>query len=314
MSIFTAIDLSRLPAPSVVEPLDYEAILAARKAALVAIAPDLAPVLALESEPLVKFLEAESYRELILRQRINDAARAVMLAYARGSDLDQIAANVGVARLPGEDDTRFRARVQQSFFLWAAAGPAGAYKQHALGVSTDIRDVCVWSMVPGRVDVSVLARIEHKTEDVPADDAVIGAALFGRHPDSNKAYVMAPSSNAIMDAVRARLNAEDVRPLTDYVVVSAPEVKTCTIDAVIDVLPGPDPAVILTRRRAALDAHLESLRVIGMDVTRAGIIAALVEPGVKNVRLNAPAADITLIEGQIAACTSISISTEVVHG
>jgi phage-related baseplate assembly protein len=35
----TAIDLSQLPAPEVLEALDYEAILAERKAALVALYP-----------------------------------------------------------------------------------------------------------------------------------------------------------------------------------------------------------------------------------------------------------------------------------
>ena len=38
------IDLSRLPAPDVVEPLDYESILAERKAALIALYPEAEPV------------------------------------------------------------------------------------------------------------------------------------------------------------------------------------------------------------------------------------------------------------------------------
>ncbi len=34
--------------------------------------------------------EENAYREVIWRQRVNEAARAVMLAYATGADLDQI--------------------------------------------------------------------------------------------------------------------------------------------------------------------------------------------------------------------------------
>src|SRR5690554_5690605 len=100
----TAIDLSQLPAPEVLEELNYEQILAARKAALVALYPSeeretIERLLDIESEPLAKLLQENAYRELLLRARINDAARAVMLAHAQGTDLDQIGANYGVERL-----------------------------------------------------------------------------------------------------------------------------------------------------------------------------------------------------------------------
>ena len=55
--------------------------------------------MALESEPIVKLLEENAYRELIFRQRINEAAKAVMVAYAIDGDLDQLGANNGVSRL-----------------------------------------------------------------------------------------------------------------------------------------------------------------------------------------------------------------------
>ncbi|EOV7032892.1 baseplate assembly protein, partial [Yersinia enterocolitica] len=84
------IDLSLLPPPFVVEELDYEILLAERKATLISLYPEeqrtaVARTLSLESEPLVKLLQENAYREVILRQRVNDAARAVMVAYAVGS-------------------------------------------------------------------------------------------------------------------------------------------------------------------------------------------------------------------------------------
>lgn len=83
------IDLNQLPAPDVVEELDFETILAERKATLISLYPEdqqeaVARTLTLESEPLVKLLEENAYRELIWRQRVNEAARAVMLACAAG--------------------------------------------------------------------------------------------------------------------------------------------------------------------------------------------------------------------------------------
>lgn len=100
----TPIDLTQLPAPSVVEVLDFETILATRKAHLVSLLPEaqraaVTALLELESEPATKLLEENAYQETILRNRVNDAGKAVMLAFALDGDLDQLGANVNMARL-----------------------------------------------------------------------------------------------------------------------------------------------------------------------------------------------------------------------
>lgn len=91
---FVAIDLSQLPPPHAVEQLDYEQILAERKAYAISLWPEdqqaeISARLALESEPLTKLLEENAYREMLWRQRVNEAALANMLASAQGADLDQ---------------------------------------------------------------------------------------------------------------------------------------------------------------------------------------------------------------------------------
>ena len=98
------IDLSQLPAPQIVDVQDFEGLLAERKAAFVALYPEdeqdaVRRTLALESEPITKLLQESTYRELLLRQRVNEAAQAVMVAYAIGSDLEQLAANNNVNRM-----------------------------------------------------------------------------------------------------------------------------------------------------------------------------------------------------------------------
>lgn len=106
------IDLSQLPAPQIVDVPDFETLLAERKAEFVALHPKdeqeaVIRTLELESEPVTKLLQENAYRELLLRQRINEAAQAVMVAYAMGGDLDQLAANYNVKRLtviPADDD------------------------------------------------------------------------------------------------------------------------------------------------------------------------------------------------------------------
>ncbi len=65
------IDLSQLPAPAVVETLDYEAILSERQACFVSLYPAdqqdaVRATLTLESEPITKLMQENAYRELVL--------------------------------------------------------------------------------------------------------------------------------------------------------------------------------------------------------------------------------------------------------
>ncbi|TLX52859.1 baseplate assembly protein, partial [Stutzerimonas nosocomialis] len=78
---FTPIDLAQLPDPQVVEPIDYEEILADRKAYAISLWPaeqqaEVAATLALESEPLTKLIQENAYRETLWRQRVNEGALA----------------------------------------------------------------------------------------------------------------------------------------------------------------------------------------------------------------------------------------------
>lgn len=97
------VDLSKIPQPDFIEPLNFEVIFNARKAAFLNLIEDEAQKavwqtrLALESEPVVMLLQENAYRELLLRQRINNGA--LSLAHAAGADLDAVAANYNVARL-----------------------------------------------------------------------------------------------------------------------------------------------------------------------------------------------------------------------
>ena len=169
MSTFTAVDLSRLPAPAVVELLSYEQILAAMLADLRDRDPQFTALT--ESDPAFKLLQVCAYREMLVRQRCNEAARAVMLAYAIGTDLDHLGALLGVTRLqldPGdpinsipptmESDTEFRRRIQLAPEGFSVAGPEGAYIFHALSADPDVLDASATSPTPGEVVVTVLSR------------------------------------------------------------------------------------------------------------------------------------------------------------
>lgn len=295
----TAIDLSLLPAPDVIEPLDFESILAARKARLISLYPadeqaDIAARLALESDPLNKSLQENAYREIVLRQRINDAARAVMLAYATGPDLDHLGARDDVERLvidPGdssavpprapvhEDDMSFRRRIQLSPEGYTTAGSQMGYVYHGLGADPDVADVSAVSPAPGVVTVYVLSR----TGDGSASEALIAA-------------------------VAAALNAETVRPMTDQVAVQSASIVPYAIVAELVLYPGPDAAVVRAAALAAAEAYAAAQHAMRRDVTLSGLYAALHQPGVQRVDLTSPSANLVIGTGEASYCTGITLT------
>lgn len=288
MSRFTRIDLSELPAPDVIEPLDFETMLAAMKAALLTryAAVDL------ESEPLVALLEVATYYRLLDRARVNDAAKAVLLAKATGSDLDNIGAFYGAHRLlvtPGdpeahpptfdvyETDAAYRGRLQLAIEAQSTAGPRGAYLYWALAADGQVLDASVSSPSPGTVRVVVLAQ-----DGVPP--------------------------TPLLDKVFAALNAEDVRPLCDTVTVVAATVTSYEVEAELTYYAGPDKALVAAAATAAVQAYAASHFRLGHDITRSGLFAALHQVGVQNVSLTKPATDVVIADGSAPRLTTITLT------
>ncbi|WP_323640866.1 baseplate assembly protein [Pectobacterium polonicum] len=288
------IDLSQLPAPAVVEELDYEAIYTERKAVLLSLYPEdqraaVARTLTLESEPLVKLLQENAYRELLWRQRVNEAARAVMVAFAQGDDLDQLGANFSVARLvitPADDstlpptpalmesDSDFRLRIQQSFEGLSVAGSVGAYQYHGRSADGRVADVSVISPSPASVTVSVLSR-EGDGSASPELVAIVAAAL----------------------------NGEDVRPVADRVTVQSAAIVPYEIDATLYLYRSPEAEPVRAAAEQKLKAYISAQHRLGRDIRRSAIYAALHVEGVQRVELTTPAADIVLTAAQASYCS-----------
>lgn len=292
-----AIDLSQLPVPKVVETIDYEEILSALLDDLVERYPEFdVPA---ESDPIYKVLEVAAYREMLVRQRVNQAARAVMLAYAEDEDLDNLGALFNVKRLQtyagdptaippvppaNEEDPDFRRRILLSLEGLSTAGPEGAYIFHALSASGSVLDASATSPAPGDVVVTVL----------------------GREGDGT-----APPE--LLDAVEQAVSAETVRPLTDHVTVQGAEIVPYTIAATLYFQPGPDSQVVLAEARAEAQRYADRQHRLGMDITLSGVYAALHRAGVQRVELASPTATINVNRQQAAYCTAITLTDGGVH-
>jgi phage-related baseplate assembly protein len=298
MNNFTAIDLSQLPAPQVVEQIDYEQILAERKAYAVSLWPaeeqaEIAARLNMESEPLTKLLEENAYRETVWRQRVNEASVANMLALAKGTDLEQLAANFNVKRLViqaanptavpplpklMESDDSLRERAQMAWEGLSTAGPRNAYIFHARSADGQVADATAESPAPAEAVVTV--------------QSVLGDGT---------------PTQALLDRVEAYLSDDDRRPVADRLTVQGAEIVNYRVKAKIYPLTsGPENELVLAAAEAQLLKFVHQRRRLALEVSESIVHAALHVEGVRKVVLE-DWEDIVATKYQAPYCTSVEL-------
>lgn len=300
LSPLTSREIAALPKPDVVETLSFEAILAELKADLVARwtarraeNPDLpeldAEALDVEGEPIVMLLEAAAFRETLLRGRINDAARARLLVFARGGDLEHIAGGLDLRRelvsaatddAPAvyESDAALRRRILLAPSAFNTAGAAKAYVFYALTAAPSLADVSAVKAEPGQVVVTLL-----------------GAG-------------QAQPSARELAAVRATMARDDLVPTTAFVTVQGPTVVQIDVEAELTLYPGPAKDTILALARSRLTEFLSVNRRLGADVARSALIARLHVEGVQSVALISPSVDAAASFGDVVVARSVSVT------
>lgn len=286
------IDLSKLPEPEAIEDLDYEVILSEIKSDFLALWPDYSGE---PHDPITKVLEVAAMREMMLRQSHNEKASQIMLAYAKGSNLDALGAlpwlqverqtvapadDTTTPPTPAimEDDDRFRERILLAYNQLSTAGSEGSYRYHALSASELIKDVQVKSPTPGDVLVTILG----VDGDGSADQELIDTVLTG-------------------------LNAESVRPLTDFVTVQSAAILTYSIDATIYTYSGASPTPVIEEAEKSITRYVTEQHQIGLDVTLSGVHSALHIAGVSDVALTG-FNEIRTSDTEAAYCTAITVN------
>ena len=270
------IDFSSIPDPTIIEALDFETILGEMIADLQARDPSYTEIL--ESDPGVKILEVAAARELILRQRVNDALRATLLRYAAGADLDNLAAFYAVTRLEDENDEALRARVIERIMGSSTAGGAAWYRFAALSASPLVKDAAVSSPAPGEVLVNILSSQGNGT----------------------------PSSG-LLSSVNTALQSDSVRVITDALTVAGATINTVPVTAQVYLYPE-TPIEVFNGLQARLTVAFAAASGLGWDVTRSWLIAQLHPAGVQRVVLTAPAADVVCGPSQAPALGAITLT------
>lgn len=314
------LDLTSLPAPALIEALDYETILARMVGALVDLDPAYDAIL--ESDPAVKVLEVAAARELILRQRVNDAFRATLLAFSGTTDLDNLGAFYGVIRKTDETDEELRARIVLRIQGSSTAGGAAWYRYQGLTASDRIRDIAVSSPDPGVVEMAVLSK----------EKAILLAATTAELDDAASFYSTTRGVGESDETLRERLldiveaaggrgtatpqllsvvddyiQADDVRVVTDTVnVISA---TIFDVDVVADVYLYPDtPTQVFDGLQATLEEQFLANVGLGWDLTRTWVISRIHPTGVQRIELSSPAADVVVGPSGAVALRSITLN------
>lgn len=287
------IDLAALPAPQVLENLDFEVLY---EDALGQFREYMAEnwSAALESDPVVKLLELIAYWRVQDRARVNDAAKALLLAYAKRTDLDQLAANVELSRLVVqaedltavpplpeilEEDDALRERVQLVYEGLTTAGPRNSYILHARNASGLVADATAESPSPAVVNVTVLS-----LEGDGAADA------------------------ELLATVAAHVNDDDVRPVADRVNVRSAQILRYQVNAVVYLAGnGPEGEAVLAEAKNRLEAWKNPRRRLGAEVSRSAIDAQLHVAGVQRVDLIGWS-DIRPTKAEAAWCTGVTVT------
>ena len=197
-------------------------------------------------------------------------------------------------------DAEFYELMRQSMEAFSVAGPSGAYKYHAMQVSTELKDVIA---------------VNPKKDD--AGQQIDGAGLveiYALGPDGE------PASETMKAAILEACSADEVRPLTDHVSVKDPIPAEYSIDLTY-YLPRTSPqggAAIVS----AVNETVEAFKVwqsekLGRDINPSVLIGMLMDCGIKRCVVRSPSfrvlsdgsfMDVTEYrKPEYAVCTSVTV-------
>ncbi len=184
-----------------------------------------------------------------------------------------------------ESDSDFADRIRLAPNSFSVAGPEKAYVYHAKSVSPAIIDVKVDSPTPGEVDVYVLLT----DGTLPTEDT--------------------------LEQIEEHLSDENIRPLTDYVVVKAPTASNYEIE--LHYWINQEDSSKAAQIQSDVEAAVEQYRLwqqtkIGRDITPGKLLQLVFAAGasrVDNSKLK-PAAWKKLEAMQVAQCTKVNVVYE----
>lgn len=160
-----------------------------------------------------------------------------------------------------EEDREYYERMRESMESFSTAGPVNGYIYHAKSVSAAVADVAATTPEPGVVDVRILLQNSERPTE------------------------------AVLEEIEEALNASDVRPLTDLVMVSAPEEDPFEIDVTFYIERNTQASSSIIERdaRQAVENYIEwQTSKMGRDINPSYLVQQMMGAGVKRVEVRKP--------------------------
>lgn len=179
-----------------------------------------------------------------------------------------------------ESDDDLKERIFKAPNGYSTTGTVGAYEYHTKNVSQDIGDVIVVSDVPGEVDIYFLMEDGSIPEDV------------------------------MLQKVKDYLDDETIRPLTDHVVVKAPDTLEYDVNLTYYIASSNKSAVSTIQNdvTAAVSAYnIWQTEKIGRDINPSYLIKKIMDAGAKRVVVESPVYTV-LNESTAAKIGSVTVN------
>jgi phage-related baseplate assembly protein len=299
-SRFTVIRPELLGRMASLEDLNSEAILLSRMTRFVELWNEHDPpsaasydVAGLEFDPIKINQECNTYHELLLRNRVNQAIRSITLAFGTGTDLDAIATRYpyGMPRQEGEDytlqgDDRYRRRIWLSPNILTPHGVAESYIFWAMSSNVLYRDAgALTKEATGNIYIPVMLNdgTEPERRLIVVPGRLAATLVYARNYTPTQAQRL---------ATHKYINQSGRKGLTDVVHIMAPKVTHLSIEADLWTYPGVDPASVMVDVRDAIADLVEARRWLGNDFTIMDIEKNLAQEGVYNIELKSPTVDV----------------------
>ncbi len=274
--------------PKAVAELSFNTLLTRNEALLKVLAPLVYDGL-VAYDAAKKLLGIEAYLEGLQRNEINQSLYAVMVDFATGTDLDNLASFYGIERKQVEDeegniveesDDELRERIKEAPYGFSVAGPESSYIYFGKLSDPEVKDISAVSPNPCEVEITVLSMLGNGTASID-----------------------------LVSKVSKTLNADDIRPMGDQVTAKGAEVIEYEIDVQITPQTNtPEASIDLEQIKANLQEYSDSEHRLGGIVVQSGIYASSHIEGVERVEIISPSTEIICNPAQAPFCTKVVAS------
>ena len=322
-----ALDLSQIPAPQVIENINFDRLLELIRVDLFKRDPNY--IRDSEADPLHLNMEGMAYIMDLFFEKVNAAVASVLITHATGADLENLGALFSLTRMPQEIDDDFRVRIANHLEA-IVAGSIVWYQQYVRGVT--VVEVTGDENIVDEIPTPVLSTVKDAhvilTPNPSYDDSqAISATNLPEVPGSINIYVQTnvwrdprtdvltqviPSSRMLQtvrnyihavgqnetDRVREEA-AQERRFLGDTVYVLPAEVHPYVFCVIIYVVQGLNNLDVLDRVAAAAREFVLSNERVGRRIPLSDFYKVVNTDEVTEVNLEYPTGDIVPAENAV---------------